>query len=261
MLLQIVSDIHLEFGKRTIPVVGDSIALLGDIGKPYSREYCDFIEFCCEHFDKVYIIPGNHEYWSSKHTMTDIDDKIKSFESDKVIYLNNRHVFVTSNSGKSYCIFGSTLWSDIPDRYKYVATQQLNDFLHIICSKTTGKYKDTTCIQKLTVPIFNELHSESVKSLQTAITATTESKNLVILTHYAPTIRTTGQYYRTEYNIGFYGELYDLIKSLPDDTIWAHGHTHQFVDTYVNTTRIVSNPVGYRGELTGYTPGFCVELM
>ena len=42
--------------------------------------------------------------------------------------------------------------------------------------------------------------------------------------------------------------------------LWIHGHTHNSFDYTVNGTRIVSNPRGYPGEVTGFRPGLVIDI-
>jgi predicted phosphodiesterase len=65
MKFQIISDVHLEFGindiMEQIPVLSDTICLLGDIGYPDSINYKNFIYELSEKFKNVFVITGNHE--------------------------------------------------------------------------------------------------------------------------------------------------------------------------------------------------------
>ena len=81
--LHVLSDIHLEFYKtlpklekkfQSIdPSATNILCLCGDIGYPHTKIYKWFITWCSEHFTKVFIITGNHEYYSPKYTISDID--------------------------------------------------------------------------------------------------------------------------------------------------------------------------------------------
>ena len=74
MKLRYLSDLHLEFLTKSklekiithiIPGVTNEICILaGDIGNPISENYDIFMNFIDKHFEKSFIIPGNHEYYN-----------------------------------------------------------------------------------------------------------------------------------------------------------------------------------------------------
>ena len=87
MRLQIVSDIHLEFYSQNFPVIekhAGNVALLGDIGKPFTYVYERFLFQQSETFDHVFVILGNHEYYNANKTMDKIILKARppSFKTD-----------------------------------------------------------------------------------------------------------------------------------------------------------------------------------
>jgi len=66
-----LSDIHLEFYKRTIPFgikleKSDILCLTGDIGEPFSDLYFTFLGHCSPLFKYIFIITGNHEYYKTE---------------------------------------------------------------------------------------------------------------------------------------------------------------------------------------------------
>ncbi len=67
VLLQILSDIHIEFSNArqrlpAIPVLAPILALCGDIGYPHKDSYKDFIYEKAKEYELVFVIAGNHEY-------------------------------------------------------------------------------------------------------------------------------------------------------------------------------------------------------
>jgi predicted MPP superfamily phosphohydrolase len=109
--LQYISDIHLE--KRliipTIPVAGNYLALLGDIGSPYKDSYKEFLKYTSDNWEKVFLISGNHEYYQKgKYNQEDVDEQIKNVvKLFKNVYYLNQDVYTLYN----YNIMGCTLWS------------------------------------------------------------------------------------------------------------------------------------------------------
>jgi hypothetical protein len=69
---QYVSDIHLETYQNTSKVLFKTIlkpsapylALCGDIGYPGAQLYKPFLEYCSKHFEHVFYIAGNHEFYN-----------------------------------------------------------------------------------------------------------------------------------------------------------------------------------------------------
>ena len=107
--LQYISDIHLE--RRTefpkIPIVSSNVALLGDIGNPFTDIYEDFFRYVSDKCDRVFFVPGNHEYWHHKQSEEKVCDKLKIMcdKLKNVEYLSNTHTKLFD-----YDILGTTLW-------------------------------------------------------------------------------------------------------------------------------------------------------
>jgi predicted phosphohydrolase len=98
MRIRYASDLHLEFRENTLylqenplPVNGDILILAGDIllfGKNKLKQH-PFFDWCADHFQETYIIPGNHEYYGE----TELSDSLTDFEyflRPNVRYLNNK---------------------------------------------------------------------------------------------------------------------------------------------------------------------------
>ncbi len=128
--LQIVSDVHLEFhSEKTIPVIlqhGTDLALVGDIGKPFSDIYKKFIHTQSQQFQNVFVIMGNHEYYSSKHVTQSILQKARNVCSQfpNVKLLERESFDISPNT----TIIGCTLWS-LANTH---TSRSLNDFSKIL---------------------------------------------------------------------------------------------------------------------------------
>ena len=123
--IQIVSDIHLEFGSDPPPIKRKSpiLALLGDIGYPERSHYRSFILSMARQFEAVLLIAGNHEFYSKDSTDIDcmrtviipnvVDEVNRLCGSTKVHFLDNASIELPSIiSGVR--LIGSTLWVDYP---------------------------------------------------------------------------------------------------------------------------------------------------
>ena len=103
MTLQYCSDLHLEFpqnrkfiSKHAIKPIGDVLLLAGDI-VPFvvMDEYDDFFDYLSDNFEKVYWVPGNHEYYHSDIINKDgfINEAIRS----NVFLINNTTIQLDIN--------------------------------------------------------------------------------------------------------------------------------------------------------------------
>ena len=74
---QLISDIHLEkrkYKNNTIlehSVKANNLILAGDIGNPLKSNYKEYLKYCSDQHQKVFLITGNHEYWHNSIEETD----------------------------------------------------------------------------------------------------------------------------------------------------------------------------------------------
>lgn len=109
LTLQYISDIHLEH-KSTyprIPIVSKYMALLGDIGNPFADNYKEFVRYVSENTDRVFLVPGNHEFWHHKQPEEKVHEELMSMcdKLKNVEYLSNKSI-----KFNNYNILGTTLW-------------------------------------------------------------------------------------------------------------------------------------------------------
>lgn len=66
MSFYIISDIHSELSKSIPNLIfpTQNIALCGDIGNPFMDTYKKILDICSEHYQHVFVIAGNHEYYN-----------------------------------------------------------------------------------------------------------------------------------------------------------------------------------------------------
>lgn len=131
---RLISDIHLEYRSSIEEVTSklkldqNTILLLaGDIGKPATQIYQDFIKYVAIKCKYVLITAGNHEYWSSKRTHDKIDTLITEITNKytNVYYLHSKSVVL---DGIKY--IGATLWSDT-SKNEVLISELMNDYQHI----------------------------------------------------------------------------------------------------------------------------------
>lgn len=252
MKIQYCSDLHLEFAENKqyvnenplIPVA-DILLLAGDI-LPFSLhdKSADFIDFVADNFEKVFWIPGNHEYYDfDLHNIQDpCCEKLRS----NVFLVNNHAEYI----GQTKFIF-STLWSTIQMQNSWRIQQSLSDFFAI---KNNG---NQFCIAD-----FNRLHKCSMDFITKSFTEN-KAVNSVVVTHHVPTfLHYPEQYKNSPLNDGFVVELFEFIKETAASH-WIYGHHHVNVkDFNIGETKMLTNQLGYvkYGEQAGFRRDAYFEL-
>lgn len=244
---QYVSDIHLEYLKK-IPIIkkkSNNLCLIGDIGHPGSYNYNTFIKYCGYNYDNVFLIYGNHEYYSvlrgsqkKKETMQQRIDYAKNLPKN-VYFLNNSHVYLditnnivhkfidkkAGNSDKYIKIIGSTLWS---------MSFKCNNFKNIFAEENILLNKERMHL------LYNESKNYILKEIDY------ESHiRCLLLTHYSTHILCNGNYIDHKDN-NYIKELFTKKNLLA----CINGHTHSSIDLIVpgTTIKLLSNCFGYKNE-------------
>jgi predicted phosphodiesterase len=221
--IQYISDLHDKY--PDIEPKCKYLALLGDIGNPFSRSYKNFIKQMSSKFEKVFIISGNHEYYCN--TISSTDNKIEEIcdETPNCIYFNNKSIFLDG-----FLIVGSTLWSNIDDK----TVDYMNDFKYIYESPR----------DLLTPYTYRLKHHTSVGFIKSQI-----DKNMptIVLTHHAPHKLMNGKYINSGFCSGFTTDLVHLNKN-NNVKCWLSGHTHQCITVLINGIICSSNCLGYTNE-------------
>jgi predicted phosphohydrolase len=222
--IQYVSDLHDKY--PDIQPKCKYLALLGDIGNPFSNSYKKFIRDMSLRFEKVFIISGNHEYYC--HTIRGTDKEIEELcdSLPNCIYFNNKSIYMDK-----FLIVGTTLWSDIDDH----TISYMNDFKYIYETPTT-LLRPETYRQKFTDAVdFIKIQIE--KKLPT-----------IILTHHAPHLCMNGKYKSTPFCSGFSSPLTYLNQKHGNIKCWLSGHTHQNIDEIKDGIILSANCLGYTNE-------------
>ena len=259
--IQIVSDLHLEFWEEKnkfnfIKPTAPNLALLGDICCCGSDEdFKIFMRFIMEIlplYEKIFMVPGNHEYYHNPNkkvkitdvnTVEGIEKRISTFFKEtnptKLYLLNNRAIII--NQGKqNYMIVGTTLWTWIPENMRKKIENNMNDY-NFIYEKPN---------QKITATYVANTHIKAVKYIQNKIKKAKELNcKVIVFTHHKPYI--SENYGLTENSYAYESDLAKLFnKNL---VLWAYGHTHIADNRNINGTLLYSNPKGYKGQRTNYS--------
>jgi hypothetical protein len=150
-MFQLISDCHLELVKDKailLPKItprAPGLVLAGDIGNPYKKNYSMFLETCSKGWDHVFVVAGNHEYYShsARRLMSEIDEKIRSVCSQfpNVTFLQ-KDVFYLKDPGdpnKSIAVVGATLWTRMEETEQPVIRHMMNDYRTIFNTRSGTK--------------------------------------------------------------------------------------------------------------------------
>lgn len=240
--IQYISDIHLEFyeekhvefSKFVIPV-SENIALLGDIGYPTDENYYNFISDCSNAFKKVFVVSGNHEYYTNPEnsvTMVDMDKIIQSIckTFTNVYFLNNSEHILDDST----IILGTTLWSKIAENEMDSIALSINDYIKI---RMRGR--------NITPNDINMIFSSNVSWLVSKLSQHSD-KRIIILTHHSPSYKSIHQKYKGyPFNSAFASDLSYIFETHPNIMFWLFGHTHCTVEFVENFSKCATNPAGY----------------
>jgi predicted phosphohydrolase len=224
---QYISDIHLEHGNTiNLEPIAPYLILAGDIGNPFANIYKEFLQDVAEKYAHVFLIAGNHEYYSKRRiTMKDTEKQIKSCCPPNVHFLQNDCFHIPDTD---IVIFGTTLWTEVQIATLHMLFRYVSDYRMI------PDFIDDKCnaVEKC-----NALHAHAVQCLQKALDSNPE-KRIILVCHHIP------QEQLTESNfLGTYASNVDIVHS---DSIVAvvYGHTH----TPMDSGKFHCNPLGYPDE-------------
>lgn len=176
--IQFMSDLHLERNNYDydIACAASHLALVGDVGRFCDYEdYATFLRAQCQTFDQILLVAGNNEFYgSSRLEGLDAANRLVQCPTlqGKLVFLNRTRLDL---AGSNITVLGCTLHSHIESD-----CAQLN--------------KDFESIRDWSVEDHNREHELDVEWLQTSlqhIADTAAQREVVILTHHAPSFKDT----------------------------------------------------------------------
>ncbi len=251
MKIQIVSDLHLEWGTSdrvfsTKDIRGDVLVFAGDSHGNAEKLY-NYVKFFAKEVPCILVL-GNHEYYG-----TSLEKGLKHYKKwlhkpEENIFLLENEVIVLNN----VAIHGGTLWTDFEPLL--CRPHELEDSIADFSLITTGK-------DPLDIPTLKSKFVETVKAFTRNINLHTDKKH-VMVTHHAPSKKSTArEFLNSNINPAFVSDLeWFITKHNP--ALWIHGHTHTSFDYPIRDTRIVCNPFGYfmNEENTQFKKDLVVEI-
>lgn len=261
---KILSDLHLEFDPdyRVQKNNASVLLLCGDIcvpayfmrgeNSPYhviAQKFVSFFEDAASKFELVFYILGNHEYYKGY-----VEDTVEILRKNlghipNLIILDNEYFDLNGIR-----IIGTTLWTDLnkncPITENYIK-HRLNDY-HLVQWKTK-QYRKLNPFDT-----FN-FHKNNMIFLKDSIDKT---KKNIIMSHHAPSSLSVHDKYKEDryMNGGYYSDLSDFILDNPEISLWFHGHMHDSFDYEIGSTRVLTNPKGYKSENSFFSEDIILEI-
>lgn len=235
MKIQIVSDLHQEFGFNEISFdEADVVIFAGDTN--LGTKGIDWIKSKIKNKPVIYIL-GNHEYYKGSYPKT--LNKIKDSAKDSNIFvLENESVDI---DGVRF--HGTTLWTDFsifgnPVKYGMICQQEMNDYKLI--------RRDPSYSKMRSMDIF-KIFQLSKLWLEESLQNSTASKNIVI-THHAPSIKSVPDQYKNDPVTSAYASNLEEFIMTYQPLYWIHGHIHTPSNYFIGKTNVICNPHGYIDE-------------
>jgi Icc-related predicted phosphoesterase len=225
MLIQLFSDIHLEFGPFEPPKTeADVVVAAGDIDVRSGA-----VEWLASFEQPVIYVAGNHEFWSGdfQHVYQELRSACDEYG---IHFLEKNQVTI-----EGVTFYGCTLWSDfalLHPAYLELARMQMNDFEFISLQGRRLEPEDLA-----------RYNLESLQWLKEVLEQCAETTQVVV-THHAPSLKSWGFDPDDPMRYVYCNELDELIRDWNVD-LWIHGHTHCRSDYSILNTRVVCNARGY----------------
>ena len=234
---QIISDIYIDTRQRNflgdfikIPVNSEKINLIiaGNIGDPHKEKYWNFINDCCEKYNKVFFTTGNREYWKNNKTIEETNEYINlNIQFNNLYFLNDDSHYCEK---ENFTIVGSTLWTP---------TQNLDDIKNI-------KY--------FTNKLRNMKHKETIEYIESECnfnsfddTVKLNNHIKIVMSHNSPikvlpNLKYFNKLHSNDFDYKIFKKIHLWVSGGPDKINFKYG-----------TCSFKSNPVGHLSdEYTGY---------
>jgi predicted phosphodiesterase len=265
MNLQVASDLHLDLVEHPIKhwrsvLTPDSgaqyLALVGDTCELHNKSlWCDFISKLVPHYKGIFVVNGNHEFYSQLGHHTKTHAALRHRQKQWIAESNWTNVHIMDRTAlevEGFRVLGCTLWSYVPARARVEVEEGLNDYSRIWIAHHGEA--DHSAQRRVTVSDTNQWHEEDVRWLSSELKLHPETPT-IILTHHAPLMRGTSDARYEQKNRGLNHGFATNLEGLfhRQVKLWCFGHTHHSADFTFRQTRVVSNPKGYPGEGLAYS--------
>lgn len=240
----LMSDVHLEFGMLNMQKGGEDLILAGDICvvkhlldinyQHKAAVYNNFFDRCNRLFDRVIYVPGNHEYYG--YEIDQAEEALRGYFKHN--HYHNIHVLQNGVLEAGETVYaGTTLWTDMDKRSPhtiFACQRGVSDFDETFYKGRHFRAED--------VPDLHEYAHGFIRR----VCHDYQDKEIVVVTHMGPTLKSVHPMYAGNLLNGFYAsDLSETILDNPNIRYWVHGHTHHDFDYMVGDCRVMCNPRGY----------------
>lgn len=260
MKLHIMSDLHLEFDRYTMPVPSvdaDMLILAGDIG--VGSNHRDWVLNLSDRYKYILLIAGNHEYYHQNYR--DLRKAWPKIQASWNQESKGAQIFILDPGSVTIdgiTFLGATLWTDFDKNNPMVTNAAqfgMNDYRIIYDYDVGLELKNSLYPQT----IFAQ-HERDLDFLTRNLDIT---KKTVVITHHAPSFQSIHNDYRNArdhlINFCYHTPLEDLVVK---SKLWIHGHIHCNMDYQIQDSRVICNPRGYyhHSENPKFDPSLVLEI-
>jgi predicted phosphodiesterase len=257
----LMSDLHLEFPNVSPPdftAVAPILILAGDIGRPDIPSLQAFLLAQCKRFEHIFYVAGNHCFYGGEY-----HNRLRQLRAldqlDPRIHFLHKQSYLMPNNVR---IVGTTLWSHVPQQTATKIGRSVNDYYQIrAVDKTAVGDVRSIVPRRITVDHTNAWHAEQHAWLLEEVEKARQSgEHVVIITHHAPSRRDTCSEEDAEAGLED-AFVNDHDANCVDPVrLWVYGHTHRSTELKINSTKVVSNQLGYANENCGFRPNMKIVL-
>lgn len=206
--IQYLSDIRLHENEE--PVVkkcGEYLALCGNIGNPFDKDYERFLRKVSGIYKDVFLVPGNIEYHFAGMSATNLRLSMHAAEIENLHVLNNGHYDIS----ETLRVVGTPLWSNVND----MTAMGLEDFTRIRVTLDTF----------MTPRYHRKLHQTALDFVKGQKIQCGTGRDLVVLSNYAPVKNMVSPRDHA------YANDLDMLLDTPV-IAWICGHSHE--DSFIS---------------------------
>jgi predicted phosphodiesterase len=262
MIVQVFSDIHLEhydnFDFDIFKPKAKILFLVGDIGHIEHDLYKKFIDYVSNNWEYIYIVLGNHEFYSTKYTYEELYDMYDDFflQYSNVMLVTEGYEYKISDD---VYIIGGVGWTTLINNYENADIEYLCKY-HGFNNLYKKNFNDFNYIKKdknntMDVEYFNN-NSKNSKSLLlesiNEIKSNNENSKIILLTHFPygkHSLTSSPKYHKDNFMRKKYfcnGDDDNINMNIINNCdILIAGHTHYSYDFTKDGKRYISNQMGY----------------
>ena len=238
----IIADLHADMWVgRYDPLSGvdlsdlDALILAGDISNKGHIQWRHALSRLSEKIDldKVYLLPGNHDYYGGR---IDRDDKLDSICEEMGSHFLQKSSLIIGDTRFLCC----TLWTDMmagPGGFEancFNAKTKMNDY-RLIRVENLG-------FRRLSAQGTANIHQDHKAWLDGALSESFAGRTVVV-THHAPLLEAAGQGAGSILQ-AYASDMRDFIEKHQPDA-WVFGHTHTDFEAVIGACHVKNASLGY----------------